>query len=132
MKSTMEANGQTDSSMEDDRSSMGSYKRKSLKYRKSTSYCSACEEPHHNASKCKVKYTLFFDFCSRRGHAAKACRYRMNGHSICIHCRINHGNEPCQRSQLNNREDMRENLTFNLHRVTQTLQLTSTTKAIWL
>ena len=103
MRSTMKANGQTDSSTDDNRSSTGSYKGKGLKNSKPTSYCSACGEPDHNASKCKIKHTLFCDFCNKKGHAAKACRHRMNGHSVYIHCRIDHGNEPCQRSQLNNR-----------------------------
>ena len=31
----------------------------------------------------------------------------MNRQSMCVHCGINHGNEPCQRSELNNKEDLR-------------------------
>ena len=102
----MKANCQTDSST-DDRSSTGSYKGKGLKNSKPTSYSSACGEPDHNASKCKIKHTLFCDFCKKKEHVAKACRHQMNRHSICTHFGIDHGNEPCQRSQLNNREDMR-------------------------
>ena len=107
MKSTMKANGQMDSSTDDNRSSAGSYKRKGSQNSKQTSYCSACGEPDQNASKCKVKHTFFCDFCNKRGHAVKACRHTMNGHNVCIHCVINHGTESCQRSQLNNREDLR-------------------------
>ena len=68
-KSTMKANSQTDSSTKDDRSSVDSYTGKSSKNSKSTSYCSACGEPDHNTSKCKVKHTLFCDFCNKKGHA---------------------------------------------------------------
>ena len=31
----------------------------------------------------------------------------MNGPNICVHCRLDHGNEPCQQSCENNREDLR-------------------------
>ena len=103
----MNVNSQTDSSTDDNRSSMGSYKRKGSKNSKPTSYCSACEEPDQNTSKCKIKHTLFCNFCNKKEHVAKACRHQMNGHNIHVHCGIDHGNEPCPRSQLNNREDMR-------------------------
>ena len=107
MKSTMKANDHTDSSTDNNRLSTGSYKGKGMKGSKQISYCSACSEPDHNASKCKIKHKLFCNFCNKRGHAAKACRHRMNGHNMCIHCGIGHSNEPCQRSELNNREDLR-------------------------
>ena len=77
------------------------------KISKQTSYCSACGKPDHNTSKCKVTHKLFCDFCNKRGHAVKACRHRINGHDICIHCGIDHGTKPYHRSQLNNREDLR-------------------------
>ena len=45
---------------------MGSYKGKSLKNSKSTSYCLECGEPDHNASKCKVKHIFFCDFATEK------------------------------------------------------------------
>ena len=72
MRSTMKANGQTDLAlalMMTDHLSTGSYKGKGLKNSKLTSYCSACGEPDHNASKCKVKHILLYDFCNKKGHA---------------------------------------------------------------
>ena len=64
MRATMRANGQAESSTDDNRSSTGSYKGKSSKTGKQTTYCSACGEPDQNASKCKKKHTLFCDFCN--------------------------------------------------------------------
>ena len=75
MRSTLNANGQTDSSTDDDRSSTDSYKGKCLKNSKPSSYCSACGEPDHNTGKCKIKNTLFCDFCNKKGHVAKACKH---------------------------------------------------------
>ena len=107
MQSTLRANRQAKSSTDDDRSSTGSYKGKGLKGGKQMTYCSACGEPDHNATKCRIKHTLFCDFCNKQGHSAKACRHRMNGHNVCVHCGLDHGNEPCQQSCQNNREDLR-------------------------
>ena len=52
MKATLRVNGQAESSTDDNGSSTGSYKGKSTKGAKQTTYCSACGEPGHNASKC--------------------------------------------------------------------------------
>ena len=113
MKATMRANGQTESSTDDHRSSMGGYKGKSMKGRKQTTYCSACGEPGHNASKCKVKHTLFCDSCNRCGHTAKACRHRMNRPNICVHCRLVQSNELCPQSCETNREDLRNSASIS-------------------
>ena len=69
MKATMRANSQADSSTDDNRSSMGSYKGKSTKGGKQTTYCSICSELGHNASKCKIKHTLFCDFYNKQTHS---------------------------------------------------------------
>ena len=105
MQSIMKANGQAESFTDDDRSSAGSYKGKSSKIGKHTTYCSC--KPDHNVSKCKSIYTPFCDFCKKREHSAKARRYEMNRHNMCVHCRLHHANEPCQQSCQNKREDLR-------------------------
>ena len=107
MQSTMRATGQDESSTDDDRSSTCSYKGKGLKGGKQMTYCSACGKPDHSATKCRIKHTLFCYFCNKWVHSAKACRHRMNGHNICVHCRLDHENKPCQQSCQNNREDLR-------------------------
>ena len=96
--------------MDDDKSSngsVGSYKAKNTKGSKQTTNCSTCGEPDRNSSKCKIRNMLFWDFCNKRGHSAKACRFKMNGHNVCVHCRLDHGNDPCPQSHQNNREDLR-------------------------
>ena len=48
-----------------------SIKRKVKNNSRTTLYYSACGEQDHNASKCKVRHTLFCDFSNKKGHIAK-------------------------------------------------------------
>ena len=132
MKSTMKANSQTDSSKHDDRSSTGSYKGKGLKNSKQTSYCSACGEPDHNASKCKIKHKLFCNFCNKQGHALKGGRQNEWTQHMCS--LWNQSWKWALSETWTKQQRRSEKFTLNLNRVTQAKpipQPKSTTKAIW-
>ena len=61
----------------------------------------------HLSVKSNIHYSVTF---TTNRHTAKACRYRMDGLNLCVHCRPDQSNELCPQSHKNNREDLRNSL----------------------
>ena len=104
MHTTMKENGQIKCSTDDNRLPLGS----------TESYLVKTKSRLHNVlyvvNQTTIQQTvwsLFCNFCNKKGHSAKGFRCRMNGHTICIHCGLDHGHEPCPQSHQNNKDDVR-------------------------